>query len=311
MNNYKKIYTEDVNGNIEYAGLMKESEDIKIVKRISDEQRTAIKRKDDLGNYANELGGFIHMLIINNELLFNDVGIDRSNISRLIYLATYIDYNDREENVLVRHGENNKIEYLTKKDIQRIMGLSEKTFKSFMKDMKDNNLIWSVNNKFYISNEYFCKGKSSFDKRKYTRIFINTTRELYKMCSTRQHKKLSYVFQLIPFLNYETNILCSNPTERDRSKLNKLSLQDICELLGIQTESKSMHRFEHDLYKIYFTINNEKCYVFSRVIVKGGNGINDYFVINPSVIWQGSNVDKAKETIEWLYFTKNKKRSKA
>ena len=131
------------------------------------------------------------------------------------------------------------------------------------------------------------------------------------MCSTRQHKKLSYVFQLIPFLNYETNILCSNPTERDRSKLNKLSLQDTCELLGIQTESKSMHRFEHDLYKIYFTINNEKCYVFSRVIVKGGNGINDYFVINPSVIWQGSNVDKAKETIEWLYFTKNKKRSKA
>lgn len=306
---YKRIYTEDVNGNVEYAGVMKESEDIKIVKKTSDEQNKAIKRKDDLGNYSIELGGFVCMMYIRNELLFNNIGIDRSNISRLIYLATYIDYSDREENVLVKHSKNNKLEYLTKKDIEKIMGLSEKTFKLFFKNMKDNNLIWSANNKFYISNKYFSKGKSVFDKRKYTRIFINTTRELYKMASTREHKKLSYVFQLAGFINYETNILCDNPTEIEKSKLNKLTLRDICEILDISTESKSMYRFEHDLYKIYFTINGEKYYVFSRVIVKGGNGTKDYFVVNPMVIWQGSNVDKAKETIEWLYFTKKKSKA--
>ena len=309
MSVYNRIFKEDTNGNIEYVGVMKDSEDIKIVKKISDEQKNAIKRKDDLGNYSIELGGFVCMMYIRNELLFNNIGIDRSNISRLIYLATYIDYNDREENVLVRHGKNNKIEYLTKKDIQEIMGLSEKTFKSFFKNMTDNNLIWSVNNKFYISNEYFSKGRSTFDKRKYTRIFINTTRELYKMSSAREHKKLSYVFQLAGFINYETNILCSNPNEIERSELNKLTLRDICEILGISTESKSMYRLEHDLYKIHFKINDKKCYVFSRVIVKGGNGTNDYFVVNPMVIWQGSNVDKAKETIEWLYFTKKKSKA--
>lgn len=306
MNNYKKIYTEDVNGNIEYAGLMKESEDIKIVKRISDEQNKAIKRKDDLGSYASELGGFIHMLIINNELLFDNVGIDRSNISRLIYLATYIDYNDREENVLVKHGQNNKIEYLTKKDIKEIMGLSKTTFNDFIRDLKENELLFEANDKYYITTKYFSKGKSNFDKRKYTRVFIKTTRDLYKGCSTRQHSKLSYVFQLIPFLNYETNVLCSNPNEINRDDLNILTLSDICKLLGLSTDAKSMNRFEHDLYKIYITIDGVKYYMFTRVITKGEYH-NDYFVINPNIIWNGSNIDNTKETIKWMYFKKKSK----
>lgn len=309
MSNYKRIFTEDTEGNIEYAGLMTNNESIRIVKDLSEKQTDIIKQKGELKAYSKKLGGYIHMMYVNNSLLFNDLGIDRINISRLIYLATYIDYNDREENVLVSHGENNKLEYLTKKDIREIMGLSDSIFKKFLNDMKNNNLIWEVNNKFYISNEYFNKGKSSFDKRKYTRIFINTTRELYKGCSTRQHKKLSYVFQLIPFLNYETNVLCSNPTEIDKEKLEKLSLKEICKLLGISTDAKSMFRFEHDLYKITITIDDKKYYMFSRVIVKGCNGQNDYFVINPNIIWNGSNVDRVKDTISWLYFKNEKSKA--
>lgn len=304
---YKRIYTEDENGNIECAGVMKDSETIKIIKNTSDEQNKAIKRKDDLGSYASELGGFIHMLIINNELLFNDVGIDRSNISRLIYLATYIDYNDREENVLVKHGQNNKIEYLTKKDIKEIMGLSKTTFNDFIRNLKDNELLFEANDKFYITTKYFSKGKSNFDKKKYTRIFINTTRELYKGCSTRQHTKLSYVFQLIPFLNYETNILCSNPNEVNKDELNRLGLSDICKLLGLSTHKNAMSKFENDLYKISININGDNYHMFTRVITKGEYH-NDYFLINPNIIWNGSNVDNTKETIKWLYFNKKKKK---
>lgn len=305
MNNYKKIYTEDVNGNIEYAGLMKDSEDIKIIKKTSDEQKNAIKRKDDLGNYANELGGFIFIMYINNELLFNNIGLDRSNISRLIYLATYIDYNDREENVLVKHGKNNKIEYLTKKDIKEIMTLSDATLSRFLNDLRSNELLYEANDKFYITTKYFSKGKSNFDKRKYTRIFINTTRELYKGCSTRQHTKLSYVFQLIPFLNYETNILCSNPNETNKNKLDKLGLIDICKSLGLSTDKKSMSKFEHDLYKISINIDGNNYYMFTRVITKG-EYCSNYFVINPNIIWNGSNIDETKDTIKWLYFNKKK-----
>lgn len=306
MGNYKKIYTEDSSGNVEYAGLMRESEDIKIVKKTSNEQNKAIRRKDELGQYASGLGGFIELMYISNELLFNDIGIDRSNISRLIYLATYIDYNNREENVLVKHGKNNKLEYLTKKDIKDIMGLSDATFNRFFSDLITNDLLFEANDKFYITTKYFSKGKSKFDKKKYTRVYINTTRKLYKGCSTRQHIKLSYIFQLLPFLNYETNVLCSNPNEIESDKLERLGLSDICSLLGLSTDKKSMSKFEHDLYKISINIDDNYYYMFTRVITKGEYH-NDFFVINPNIIWNGSNIDKTKETIKWLYFSRKKK----
>ena len=164
MDNYKRIFTEDKDGNIEYVTVIGDKEDIKIVKKYSQEQMNIIKQKEDLHSYSQELGGFIHMMYVNNELLFSDVCVDRGNISRLIYLATYIDYNNREENVLVKHGENNKVIYMTKKDIRDIMNLSDTTFKGFIKDMKNNDLLWEVDGKFYVSNKYFSKGKTTFKK---------------------------------------------------------------------------------------------------------------------------------------------------
>lgn len=306
MSIIKRIYTEDIDGNREFQGLMTNKEVIKITKDYSPEQIAIINQKNELKNYCKSLGGFVHMFYVKNEILFNSLNIDKANISRLVYLATYIDYNNREENVLVKHGKNNKTEYMTRKDIKRVMGLSDATFSRFINDLKNNDLLWEVNDKFYISNEYFSKGRSSFDKKKYTRIFINTTRKLYEGCSTRQHVKLSYVFQLIPFLNYETNIICSNPNEIDINKLNKLGLKDICKLLGISEDKKSMSKFEHDLYKIIIKIGDDNYYLFSRVILKGGNGKNDYFVINPYIIWNGSKVSRTKETIHGLYFKNDK-----
>lgn len=306
MGRYKKIFTEDLDGNIEQVGTLKSTEGIKIVKNLSDKQLEVIKEKKELKEYSKQLGGFIHLMYIKNELLFNGLGLDRSNISRLIYLATYIDYNDREENVLIDYESNNKIKYLSRKDIKKIMGLSDSTFNRFMTDLKEHELLYEANGKFYITNKYFSKGKSSFDKKNYTRVYISTTRKLYKSCSSRMHKKLSYVYQLTPFINYQTNVLCSNPDEHDTDKLNKLGLKDICEILELSDNPKAIFKFEQDLYKITFIVNDKKHYMFSRVIVKGGNGHNDYFVVNPMILYCGSNLGKIKETISWLYFKEKK-----
>ena len=308
-NHYERVFSVDDEGNITSWGLKSKREEIVIQERkeLTDKQRAYLNRNDELKSYCKSLGGYVHMLYVKNELLFNDINIDESNISRLIYLATYIDYNNREENVLVRYNKNNKIEYLTKRDVKRMMGLSDPTFRGFYKCLIDNNLLFEANDKLYITNKYFGKGESSFDNKSYTRVFVNTTRRVYEGCTSRQHKKLGYVFQLIPYLNYETNIICSNPNECDRNKLNRLGLRDICELLNIDTDPKSMPRIEHDLYDIEIKIDGDKYFLFSRVIVKGKCGHNDYFVINPAVVWCGNDVDDAKETIQWLYFKSNKR----
>lgn len=298
----------DKNGNLVNSVPLKIGETIDVVNKkrnVSDKCLEIIKSKRDLKEYSKLLGGYINMCYVRNELLFNKINIDRANISRLIFLSTYIDYNDRKENLLVKHGKYNELEPMTKKDMKTILGLGDTAFKSFIKDVESNHLLYIVGDRFYISSEYFNRGKnnlSNFSSKEYTRIFINTTRQLYKSSTSRQHKQLSYAYQLIPLAHYETNIICENPSEMEFKNINKLSLKDICLFLGVSTERKSMNKLENDLYKLFVGQNKEKTYLFKRVIVKGGEGKRDYFIINPKVIWGGKNLDVAMDTIDKLIF---------
>lgn len=271
-------------------------------RNLTNEQIDIISSKSELKRYTTDLGGYIHMCYINNELLFNRLDIDKANISRLIYLATYIDYNDRQENLLIDCDKFNQEYPMTRRDIQYKLKLSDVSFRRFMADMKRINLIYEVNKKIYMNPDYFSKGKSSFKNKDYTRIFIDTTRTLYEGSSPRQHKQLSYIFQLIPFIHYETNIICRNPNSMDLRNCGKMSLLEICKLLGISCESSNASRLESDLLKFTIAKDGEKFHIFKRVIVKGGNGKFDYFVINPQVVWSGKNLNRAKETIECCFF---------
>ena len=49
----------------------------------------------------------------------------------------------------------------------------KKTILSIMKIMKENNIIYEVNNKFYIDPKYFSKGKRDNDKS-FTRVFFHS-----------------------------------------------------------------------------------------------------------------------------------------
>lgn len=298
----KRIRQEDTKGNKKMIDIIKDGETVKVIKDLTPQQLAILNQKDDLKNYCSELGGFVNMCYIKNELLFNELNLNRATTSRLIYLGTYIDYNNRQANLLVKHGKNNKIEPLTKKDIEKLMGLSKQTFYQFLNEIKRSELIFEVDNKFYLSDKYFTRGKSYFKEKEYTRIFIDTTRFIYENSSTRQHKQLSYIFQLIPFLHYNTNALCKNPDEKNLDNVIKLSLKDICELLGTGTSSSQIERTEKSLLKFKIIVNGKKYHLFKRVILKGEYNRKDYFVVNPMVIWKGRDLESVKETIKFLCF---------
>lgn len=289
-------------GNIIDCKMLKENEEFFIKKKLTTQQLKFLNNKLELQRYSEKLGGYINMCYVRNKLLFNQLNIDRANISRLIYLSTYIDYNNRQENLLIKHTKDYKVAAMTRSDIKKVLGLGDTAFKSFISDMKKNDLLFEVDKKFYISNDYFNKGKCNFKNKEYTRIYINTTRLLYEGCSTRQHKQLSYAFQLVPFVHFETNILCTNPSAIDYYDLDKMGLIRICEILGLSTEKSPMNKFENDLLKLQITYEGNTYYLFKRVIVKGGNGKFDYFVINPQVVWGGKDIEKVKETIQLCFF---------
>lgn len=138
---YKRIYEEKVNGELECVGLIKEGETIKVVKEITPQQKLFLSNKNELTQHNKQLGGFVQVCYVKNQLLFNDLNLNKATISRFLYLATYIDYNDREENVLVKYTKNNKIEYMTKKNIRNLLNLSEKTFFDFLKEIKEKGTL--------------------------------------------------------------------------------------------------------------------------------------------------------------------------
>ena len=302
MTKYKRIIEENTEGNQTVIGLIKQGETVRVIKDLTPEQIAIINKQDELKSHYKNLGGFVNVCYVKNELLFNEFNLKLATITRLIYLATFIDYNNREENVLVKHGKDYKVEYLTRKDIKELLGLSKNPLSSFLKEAKEKDILFEANGKYYLSNKIFTKGKGNFDVGKFTRIFINTTRFLYQNCPTSQHKQLAYVFQLIPYMNYETNTICKNPEERDKRFLERLSLKEICKLLNIGTSNSAIYKFEHNLLSFYIEVNRTKYYLFKRIIIKGVHGRNDFFAVNPNVIWKGSNLNSSKEILDSLVF---------
>lgn len=287
--------------------IIKKGEEIIISKRkkeLTPKQKAIINNKDQLKTHNNMLGGFILMCYIKNELLFNHLNLDRANISRLIYLSTYIDYNDRQENLLVKYGRDKKVEPMTREDIFEKMNLKQTAFKSFLSQMKSSNLIYEVNKKFYLSNEYFSKGNVNIGNKnkEYTRIYIDTTRFLYENTSPRKHKQLSYIFQLIPKLNYYNNILCNNTQEKEVLRLDRIGITDICNYLEISNSIRNANKIKQELLNFYLIFNNKKYYFFRYFTYRQGDMQGDFFVVNPLVIWKGCDFGNVKNIINECYF---------
>ena len=271
-------------------------------RNLSRNQYLFLENKRKKIEFDRKLGGYVHMAYVKNKLLFNEIGIERANISRLIYLSTFLDYNKNKEGMLVRYSQLREIIPLTKEEIFKLLKLSDRTFRAFIKDVKDCNLLYEVDKKFYLNTDYFNKGENSFNDKEYTRIYIKTTRELYENTSPINHKRLSYIFQLIPKLHYDTNILLHNPDVINIDIDNKMTLKDICEFLKVSHEGGNGRKFLKDLLKFNIKIDGITSYFFKYIIVEGGDGMSDYFVVNPQVIWSGNDMDVAKNILEKLFF---------
>ena len=73
-NHYERVFSVDDEGNITSWELKTKREEIVIQERkeLTDKQRAYLNRNDELKSYCKSLGGYVHMLYVKNELLFNN-----------------------------------------------------------------------------------------------------------------------------------------------------------------------------------------------------------------------------------------------
>lgn len=205
------------------------------------------------------------------------------SITRLIFLATFLRY---DSNVLYATERT----HLKKSQLPNILHLSEKTFYRFWTEVANKYIFENQDGTLMIGNNFF---RGSMAKKfngelpsNFQKVYISALRELYYRTPTPKHRYLGYIFSILPFINWEYNILSSNPEETDLTKLCTMTLDDLCSSLHY---SKSQRLRLLDAYKqLTFEWEGKQQRFLSFVTDDPRTGDYKIFV-NPHVIYRGSD----------------------
>lgn len=272
-------------------------------KVLTPEQQMFLNNKIQLRKQCKVLGGFVHMIYAKNELLFNKLGLDKANISRIIYLATYSDYEQKGLLTIKERSKDGTFSSnvpMSRKQIQSVLGLGDTAFRKFLNNMKENDVMFELDKSYFVNTKYFIKGEvEDIDKTKqsYCRLFVNTIRELYEGCPTNKHKTLANVYQLIPFVHYSNNMICHDPDVLE-DKAKPMTLTEIGKLLNIKDGKGHLRRLVKELGNFYVTVNGREYKLFAYNI----NDDKDFYFINPYVVYSGNDIKKLRWVADTYFF---------
>lgn len=214
-----------------------------------------------------------------NRAYFPDV-VD-VNVPRMIYFSTFC---------------NDTGYVMTNSDIKDMLNISYNHIKIFKDNLTQQGIISIRNNKVYVSNTAFYIGTLQDIDTDFIRIFIDANRKLYSACTPTQHKQLSYIYRMIPYLNRQTNILSCNQHEQDIDRIEYMTFKEFCDIVGY--DSSHSARLSKDLSQ--FRIYGELAVGFfddlSELKPKG-----KYVVVNPHLLFGGEREQKAYKDICKLF----------
>lgn len=173
-----------------------------------------------------EYGNFYFLIYNINSKLFPM--LSNSTITRLIYLATYINY------------DTGKISYdngktINEDNILELLRISRAQYFRFKKEITESGIVSLKDGEFYLNTSIFKKGKLTFNYEgnlSAVKMYINSIREIYETADVESHQSLYYFYNLIPYINREWNIVCTNPFETDKSKIDFITLGEFANIVG-------------------------------------------------------------------------------
>lgn len=203
--------------------------------------------------------------------------------ARLIYLATYLDYGG----VLAL----SKCARMQFKNLQSVLALSKTEVHKFWNEVNGTYLAKDDQNGLLMVSECFKKGKLDNERIQYKKLFSKAVQQLYRRTEPAKHKYLGYVFQMLPFVNVEYNILCHNPTEKDLDYILPLSVNEFCGAIGYSVENRA--RLMQTYAKIRFPVGEHE-EQFCSFVTNGTDIGKAKMFINPHVLYMGSDAQKVE-----------------
>lgn len=268
------------------------------IKATTEEQRDSYKHKLELNKEIKAFieeneGVFVHLMFkygapIFKELEEREPGSKcNTHVIRFMMLATCLTFGgklfDSNKHRVKKSSLKNIWDTTSKNSINETYNL-----------LLDCGYIYETEEGYIMINEdLIVKGAiENFEalrkqdyKFTYTRIFVDNLKDMYQGTEPKQRKHLANLFKLLPYVNFKYNILCANPTEIDKTKLELLDWTDLAKICGYNTDNAS--RLKKDLMKL-------KIFGYD-VIGQFETGSGRTIKINPKVYYSGDDVSDVKE----------------
>lgn len=181
-------------------------------------------------------------------------------------------------------------------DLRDVLNISPSSVSKFKAETINAGRYLCVNsdNTMTLSPDFFHRGKigKNWYHREYQTVFHDAVRSLYNRTLPRNHGRLGLIFQMIPFINREHNILCHNPEEIDINKIIPLTIDEFCGEIGYNPNQRS--RLMREYSRITFDVNGVQ-ERFCSFCFDGAHRGSIRIIINPRILYKGSYADRVGE----------------
>lgn len=247
-----------------------------------------IRKSTDLGHQAINFYCGNYWTIFDRRVL--ELGMPTQYLFRFTKLCASMNY----DNVVL----DNERKAAAERSLKDILGLSKSEIVKTKKYLLDNSLISIVDDKIIVNSRYCKKGGLKKQERTSTihhiRIFEKAIHDIYDNTPASAHKKIGLLFELLPFINFNHNIICKNVNEDDIKEVEPYNITELTELLGYSSPQK----LKKGLFDL--KINNE------RVIIGVITDNETMVIVNPKIYYRGNNIDKLEGIINLFQLERSK-----
>lgn len=236
------------------------------------------KTKKEYRNKTLKELGYFYFLAIDNQLN----RLSPETAARLVYLCTYLNF----DNCFMLSPKSR----MQKSDLQRILNVSTGTLFKFWQEVSKLYIIQD-NDGLKLANDDIIRGKINSEKNAYQKFYIEAIRILYRATTVSKHKYLGNIYQILPLINREYNILCWNQQETILDDVERIDIKELCELLkyDVHNYKKLLNNYR----QITFNINGKEEYFLSYV--KNDDDLKETgLFVNPHILYCGSDYKKVE-----------------
>ena len=237
------------------------------------ERNLAMRRK------VSSDGGRFYFLP--GQIGFND--LSPATAARLIFLGTFSSYDGNKLVISQRKP-------ISRKNLSEILKVSRATADRFWSEVSPKYITEDENGLLLTNSNIFIRGAIS-KGQSYRKMFLDGIRNLYWSVPASKHKALGYVFQMLPFVNFEWNVLCYNPDETDLDSIDFMSIDEFRMAIGY--EKSNMSRLSKTYREIVFPVKG-KPEPFCAFVSCGTSKNKDKIVVNPRILYSGTQPEAVR-----------------